>query len=117
MAYEIIYVCNSLNNKNVRNGELKILRKHEDSKYFEFGERETNIKKRYYDNIETLNKDFKALEELKAKQEKQEKQEKDLKVNEEVKEVSKKEPKEDLKKEEKYVSLRKVNPDNKKNTL
>ena len=33
MAYEIIYVCNSINNKNVREGELKILRKIESEIY------------------------------------------------------------------------------------
>ncbi len=65
MAYEIIYTCHSKNNKNVRENELKILRKYEDSLYFEFGENEMNLKKRYYDDVETLNKDYDALLELK----------------------------------------------------
>jgi arsenate reductase-like glutaredoxin family protein len=70
MAYEIIYVCNSINNKNVRDGELKILRKYEDKLYFEFGESETNIKKRFYKDLETLNKDFEELSKLKENEEK-----------------------------------------------
>ena len=64
---EIIYVCNSTNNKNVREGELEILRKHEDELYFEFGENETNRKKRFYKDKETLNKDFNELLKLKEK--------------------------------------------------
>jgi superfamily II DNA helicase RecQ len=70
MAYEIIYVCNSINNKNVRDGELKILRKYEDKLYFEFGESETNIKKRFYKDLETLNKDFEELSKLKENEKK-----------------------------------------------
>lgn len=69
MANEIIYVCHSTNNKNVREGELEILRKSEDKLYFEFGENEMNLKKRFYDDVETLNKDFKALEKLKNNKE------------------------------------------------
>ena len=65
MANEIIYVCNSKNNKNVREGELEILRKFENSLYFEFGESEMNIKKRFYDDLETLNNDFNSLMALK----------------------------------------------------
>lgn len=67
MNSEIIYICDSVNNRNVREGELKILRKFEDQKYFEFGEDEMNIKKRYYKDLETLNKDFDALLKLKNK--------------------------------------------------
>ena len=70
MGYEIIYVCNSTNNKNVREGELEILRKHEDQLYFEFGENQMNIKKRFYNDVETLNKDFNALLKLKESKEK-----------------------------------------------
>lgn len=70
MSNEIIYVCDSENNKNVREGELEILRKFEDQKYFEFGENEMNIKKRFYKDLETLNRDFDAL--LKLKNNKQE---------------------------------------------
>lgn len=65
MAYEIIYVCNSTNNKNVREGELNILEKHENQLYFEFGSDDMNVKKRFYNDIETLNKDFNALMKLK----------------------------------------------------
>ena len=65
---EVIYVCNSVNNKNVREGELEILEKHENQLYFEFGENEMNIKKRFYNDVETLNKDFDALMKLKNKE-------------------------------------------------
>lgn len=61
MGSEIIYTCKSINNKNVREGELEILRKHQDSLYFEFGESEMNIKRRFYKDAETLNEDFNAL--------------------------------------------------------
>ena len=69
MTDGIIYVCHSKNNKNVREGELEILRKFEDKLYFEFGENEMNLKKRFYDDVETLNKDFKALLKLKDNKE------------------------------------------------
>ena len=69
MTDGIIYVCHSTNNKNVREGELEILRKFEDKLYFEFGENEMNLKKRFYDDVETLNKDFKALLKLKDNKE------------------------------------------------
>lgn len=72
MANDIIYVCNCVNNRNVREGELEILRKFDDQKYFEFGENEMNIKKRYYKDLDTLNKDFNALMELKNKEIKEE---------------------------------------------
>ena len=65
MSSDIVYVCHSTNNKNVRGNELKILRKVPGQLYFEFGENEMNVKKRYYDDQETLDKDFKALENLK----------------------------------------------------
>lgn len=67
MAYEIIYECHSTNNKNVRDGELNILRKFEDQLYFEFGSDEMNVKKRTYDDLDTLRKDFDALTKLKEK--------------------------------------------------
>ena len=63
---EIIYVCNSTNNKNVRANELKILEKHPEELYFVFGESNVNSKKRYYNDLETLNKDFEALKKLQA---------------------------------------------------
>lgn len=72
MAYEIIYVCNSTNNKNIRRGELNILEKHENQLCFEFGSDEMNKKKRFYNDVETLNKDFDALMKLKEKESKEE---------------------------------------------
>ena len=65
MANEIIYVCHSINNKNVRDGELNILEKYPEKLYFEFGENNMNIKKRFYNDLETLNKDFENLLKLK----------------------------------------------------
>lgn len=87
MAYEIIYVCNSINNKNVRNGELKILRKIEKELYFEFGETEMNIKKRFYNDIETLNKDFNELQKLKEKEENKVEEKEEIKQEEVVEKV------------------------------
>lgn len=65
MTSEIVYVCNSINNKNVRGNELKILRKNVEELYFEFGESESNIKKRFYRNLDILNKDYEAVERIK----------------------------------------------------
>lgn len=65
MEKGIIFVCNSINNKNIRQGELEILRKHEDKLYFEFGSNELNIKKRFYKDIETLNQDFEKIQKIK----------------------------------------------------
>lgn len=72
MSNEIIYVCESKNAKNVRDGELNILRKNENLLCFEFGIDENNIKKRFYDDSKTLEKDFNALMKIKenAKEEK-----------------------------------------------
>lgn len=95
MAYEIIYVCNSINNKNVREGELNILRKYEEELYFEFGENETNIKKRHYNDLETLNKDYEALLKLKNK------------VEEPVQEPIKEEIKDEKREEYKVADMRK----------
>ena len=68
---EIIYVCSSVNNKNIREGELKILRKSPyDKLCFEFGESEINLKKRFYDNEADFEKDYNALLKLKEKAEK-----------------------------------------------
>lgn len=66
---EIVYVCNSINNKNVRANELKILEKHEEELYFTFGENNINSKKRYYKDLKTLNKDFEVLKKIKSEQE------------------------------------------------
>lgn len=68
--YEIVYECKSINNKNVRGNELKILRKVEGKDYFEFGENEINLKKRFYSDMETMNKDFENLQKIKEKLEK-----------------------------------------------
>lgn len=70
MAYEVIYVCNSINNQRIRQGELNILEKHENQLYFEFGSDEMNKKKRFYNDVETLNKDFDALLKLKERENK-----------------------------------------------
>ena len=64
---EIIFVCNSINNKNVRANELKILEKHPEELYFVFGESNENSKKRYYKDLKTLNEDFEKLVKLKEK--------------------------------------------------
>lgn len=72
---EIVYVCNSTNNKNVRANELKILEKHPEQLYFVFGESNENAKKRIYNNLETLEKDFKALSKIKKELQKSEKDE------------------------------------------
>lgn len=70
MACEIIFKCNSINNKNIREGELKILRKNEAGLFFEFGENEMNKKKRYYKDLESLNKDYEKVLKLKAEADK-----------------------------------------------
>ena len=62
---EIIYVCKSINNKNVRANELKILEKHPEELYFIFGESNENSKKRYYKDLKTLNEDFEKLVKIK----------------------------------------------------
>lgn len=70
MACEIIFKCNSINNKNIREGELKILRKNEAGLFFEFGENEMNKKKRHYKDLESLNKDYEKVLKLKAEADK-----------------------------------------------
>lgn len=99
MAYEVIYVCNSINNKNIRRGELKILRKNEEELYFEFGESESNIKKRFYRNIETLNKDYEAVERLKNKEDGKEV---------EIREVEKEEAAEEMEEEPRENKMKKT---------
>lgn len=76
---EIIYVCKSTNNKNVRANELKILEKHPEELYFVFGESNENAKKRYYRDLETLNKDFEALKKIKEKEEQKQESKNDRK--------------------------------------
>ena len=71
MNSEIVYVCHSINNKNIRGNELKILRKIEKELCFEFGESEKNIKRRYYKNREELNKDFEEVKKIKEKLERE----------------------------------------------
>ncbi len=70
MSSEIIYVCNSINNKKIRENELNILRKIEEQYCFEFGENEMNLKKRFYNTLEELNKDYEEVKKLKEKIEK-----------------------------------------------
>ena len=82
MAYEIIFKCNSTNNKNVRDGELKILRKVKNRLYFEFGESEMNIKKRFYNDSKTLDEDFSKLKKIKEDLETQRKEIQEKKVQE-----------------------------------
>lgn len=105
MAYEIIYVCNSINNKNIREGELNILEKHEEQLCFIFGSDEMNTKKRFYNDVETLNKDFDALLNLK------ERENKTVKLVDEINENIKKayeEPKKVVEKEEKKETKKTV---------
>ena len=64
---EIVYVCHSKNNKNIRANELNILEKHPDELYFIFGENNVNAKKREYDDLETLNKDYEEVKKIKQK--------------------------------------------------
>lgn len=71
MINEIVFTCNSINNKNVRGSELKILRKLEKQLCFEFGENEKNIKIRYYKDLKTLNEDFEKVKKIKEKLEKE----------------------------------------------
>lgn len=110
MAYEIIYECNSINNKNVREGELNILEKHEEQLYFQFGSDEMNIKKRFYNDVETLNKDFDALLKLKERENKTVKLVNEINENikkayEEPEEIVKKEVKKETKKPQKEEKL------------
>lgn len=77
MSNEIIYVCKSINNKNIRENELKFLRKVEEELCFEFGESQTNMKKRFYKNLEALNKDFEEVKKLKEDFDKKNKKSKD----------------------------------------
>ena len=91
---EIVYKCKSKNNKNVRDNELKILRKNRTlGLCFEFGENEMNLKKRFYDDEKTFEEDFASLQ--KIKKDIEEKQSKD--ANQEIsKNNDKKDSKKDL---------------------
>lgn len=95
---EIIYECDSLNNKRVRANELKILRKNETGLYFEFGESEKNIKQRFYRSLDVLNKDYNELKKIKEKMEKGSKKtsEESVEAEEEKKENSKSSYKKDI---------------------
>lgn len=72
MNCEIVYVCNSINNKNIRANELNVLRKDEEKLCFEFGESESNIKIRFYRDLKTLNADYGKIEEIKRNLENEE---------------------------------------------
>ena len=91
---EIVYKCKSKNNKNVRDNELKILRKNRTlGLCFEFGENEMNLKKRFYNDEKTFEEDFASLQ--KIKKDIEEKQSKD--INQEIgKNNDKKDSKKDL---------------------
>lgn len=91
---EIVYKCKSKNNKNVRDNELKILRKNRTlGLCFEFGENEMNLKKRFYNDEKTFEEDFALLQ--KIKKDIEEKQSKD--ANQEIsKNNDKKDSKKDL---------------------
>lgn len=105
MNCEIVYVCHSKNNKNVRANELEILRKIEGRNYFEFGESENNIKKRFYDDMTILEKEFSEIMAIKAKLEK------DEEIQEEAEAEPKKEVVEESKKQEEnfYKTRNKTN--------
>ena len=87
---EIVFVCNSTNNKNIRANELKILKKYPEELYFKFGESEQNAKKRYYNDLEILNKDFEKIQKIKKEIENEKKksikEDKSLEDEEEIKE-------------------------------
>lgn len=68
MDESIIFKCKSKNNTYVRKGELKFLRKI-DNTSFEFGADEINMKKRFYDSEEVMLKDYNSLVELKKQEE------------------------------------------------
>lgn len=75
------FKCRSKNNKIVRFNELKILEKYEDKLYFIFGANEVNTKKRYYDDVKTLNEDFQELKKIKERLEKEPKEDKENRTN------------------------------------
>lgn len=107
MAGEIIKKCRSKNNKYVREGELVILRKKENELYFEFGESETNIKKRFYDDEKTLNEDFEDLlrlqKEEKNKAKKVEKEINNIELHKEVEKETNEENEEEKNKKPSYT--------------
>lgn len=73
MTNEIVYTCRSINNKNIRGNELKFLRKISDELCFEFGESQTNMKKRFYKDEKILDEDFEEVKKIKLKMEKENK--------------------------------------------
>ena len=75
---EIIYKCRSVNNKNVRANELAILEKHPEELYFIIGADNINTKKRYYNDLKTLNEDYEELVKMKEKMAKKEEAKNDL---------------------------------------
>lgn len=64
MSNEVVYTCRSTNNQKIRENELNILRKNEEGLYFVFGENNVNAKKRYYNDLKTLNEDFEAVKKI-----------------------------------------------------
>lgn len=93
MDYEVIFECNSVNNKKIRRGELKFLEKHEEALYFMFGESQSNMKKRYYNTLEELREDYAKVEKLKEEEDKmreEDKKSKDKKLEDVMQESKKK---------------------------
>lgn len=70
MNYEVIFECNSINNKKIRRGELKFLERHDEDLYFMFGESKSNMKKRYYRTLDELREDYAKVEKLKEEEDK-----------------------------------------------
>ena len=68
---EIVFECDCLNNTRVRANELKMLDKNVEGMYIVIGENNVNSNKRYYNDIEKLEKDYKKLLEIKEKLEKE----------------------------------------------
>lgn len=94
---EIVFVCRSKNNKNVRDIELKILRKNRDvGLCFEFGENEMNLKKRFYDDEKIFEEDFAQLQEIKKKLEKEEQENKQKESRNVDRNVDRKDTKKDI---------------------
>lgn len=55
------------NKSFVRVNELKILELHEEELYYLYGANYVNAKKRYYNDVETLKKDYNMLKQLRDK--------------------------------------------------
>ncbi len=94
MSYEVIFECNSINNKKIRSGELKFLEKHEEGLYFMFGESQVNMKKRYYNTLEELREDYAKVEALKKEEDSKETENKKIIKEKIIKEKNEEDKKE-----------------------